>query len=437
MKRILRLLGVACVGLLSLAQAQVTPIRHVVLIFKENRSFDHLFGTMPGVNGATQGKLSSGRTIPLSHAPDRSGNYAHDWGAVLKAINNGKMDAFDTTFGCGKPKYLCYSQYSAKDIPNYFAYAKNYLIADNFFSSMTGPSFPNHQYTIASQANGAISNPMREGQKWSSKWGCDSPRGSFVASYDPNTKQFSQISPCQDYQTLADLLDAMGISWKYYAPAEGTSGYQWSAFDAIKHIRNGAKWRSNVVPFTQFVIDASDAANCKLPAVSWLVPDSRDSEHPTAPMSQGQNWTTAQINAVMKGACWSSTAIFLTWDDNGGYYDHVAPSSLDAYGAGVRVPLLIISPFVKPGTVYSKFGTFDSLLAFVEANWRLRNLTQRDAKANNLMDAFHFAKDAEPAPALLLPMQKAPKLSPQQLKLLDRQILEDRTEDDEANGTQE
>src|ERR1700724_4555685 len=99
MKRILRLLGVACVGLLSLAQAQVTPIRHVVLIFKENRSFDQLFGKMPGVNGATQGKLSSGRTIPLSHAPDRSGNYAHDWVGVLAGIDNGKMVGFERTFG--------------------------------------------------------------------------------------------------------------------------------------------------------------------------------------------------------------------------------------------------------------------------------------------------------------------------------------------------
>jgi phospholipase C len=437
MKRTLRWLGVIFVGLLSLAQAQVTPIQHVVFIFKENRSFDHLFGTMPGVNGTTQGKLSSGRTIPLSHTPDRSGNYAHDWVGVLKAINNGKMNGFDRTFGCGSPKYLCFSQYSANDIPNYFAYAKSYLIADNFFSSMTGPSFPNHQYTIASQSNGVISNPQHLGREFTSKWGCDSPPGAVVISYDPITKQFSHVSPCQDYQTLADLLDALGISWKYYAPSAGTGGYQWSAFDAIKHIRNGAEWRSNVVSYTQFVTDASDTTNCKLPAVSWLIPDARDSEHPTAPMSLGQNWTTAQINAVMKGACWSSTAIFLTWDDNGGYYDHVAPPSLDAFGAGIRVPLLIISPFVKPGTVYSKFGTFDSLLAFVEANWRLRNLTQRDAKANNLMDAFHFAKDAEPAPALLLPMQKAPKLSPQELKLLDRQILEDRIEDNEANKTKE
>src|SRR5260370_35998695 len=134
----------------------------------------------------------------------------------------------------------------------------------------------------------------------------------------------------------------------------------------------------------------------------------------------------------MKGACWSSTAIFVTWDDNGGFYDHVAPPRLDAFGAGIRVPLLIISPFVKPGTVYSKFGTFDSLLAFVEANWRLSSLTPRDANANNLMDAFNFKGDAGPAPALLLPSQNAPKLSAQELTALERQILRDRSDDDDS-----
>jgi phospholipase C len=428
------MLGVAWLVFLSLAQAQSTPIRHVVFVFKENRSFDHMFGTMPGVNGATQGKLSSGRTIPLSHTPDRSGNYAHDWASALKAIDGGKMDGFDETHDCGEPRYLCYSQYNENDIPNYFTYAKRYLIADNFFTSMTGPSFPNHQYTIAAQSNGGISNPIFDGRELAAGWGCDSPQGTFVVSYDPSTKQFSQISPCQDYETLADLLDAVGISWKYYAPDQGTPGYQWSAFDAVKHIRNGPEWRSNVVSYTQFVSDASDRATCKLPAVSWLIPDAHDSEHPTAPMSRGQNWTTQQINAVMQGACWSSTAIFLTWDDHGGYYDHVPPPNVDGFGAGIRVPLLIISPFVRPGTVYSKSGTFDSLLAFVEANWRLRNLTQRDRTANNLMDAFHFTGQDQPAPALILPLRKALQMTPQQLKRLDEQVLKERLEDAEEEA---
>ena len=418
-------------GMAWLAQAQVTHIQHVVFIFKENRSFDHMFGTMPGVNGATQGKLSSGKIIPLFHAPDESGNYAHSWDAVRIAINGGKMDSFDETPGCGVP-YRCYSQYLQTDIPNYFSYAKNYLIADNFFSSITGPSYPNHLYTIASQSGHAVQNPLRNGKSADQAWGCDSLPGTTVLAYDPNNETYSDISPCQDVRTLGDLLDAAGIGWKYYAPPKGTGGYQWSAYDAIKHIRQGPDWLTRVVPMTNFVTDASNKGTCNLAAVSWVVPDSVDSEHPTAPMSIGQNWTTAQVNAVMSGACWSSTAIFLTWDDNGGYYDHVPPPSLDAFGAGIRVPLLIISPFVKPGSVYSKFGTFDSLIAFVEANWRLGSLTGRDAQANNLLDAFNFTSDAETAPAHLLPMRKAVKLSPDQVRSLDRQILLDHNEDDDA-----
>jgi len=423
------------VGLSSLAQAQVTRVQHVVFIFKENRSFDHMFGTMAGVNGATQGKLSTGQTIPLAHAPDSAANYAHNWSAVRIAMNGGKMNAFDETPGC-EPPYGCYSQYVEKDIPNYFSYAKHFLIADDFFSSITGPSYPNHLYTIASQSGGAVTNPSLRGMQVNRVWGCDSPPGTTVVAYDPNTQAYSNISPCQDFRTLGDLLDSARISWKYYAPPKGTGGYQWSAYDAIKHIRQGPDWQTKIVPLTTFVTDASNTGSCKLSAVSWVVPDSHDSEHPTAPMSIGQNWTTAQVNAVMAGACWSSTAIFLTWDDNGGFYDHVAPPALDAFGAGIRVPLLIISPFVKPGTVYSKFGTFDSLIAFVEANWRLGSLTERDTKANNLMDAFHFTNDADMAPALPLPMQRAPKLSPQQIKILDRKILEDRNDDDTATETQ-
>jgi phospholipase C len=431
MRTMASLVAALCVILLSSVDAQVTRIQHVVLIFKENRSFDHMFGTMPGVNGATQGKISSGRVIALAHSPDSSGNYAHSWSAVRIAINDGKMDAFDKTPGCQAP-YRCYSQYLQRDIPNYFSYAQHFLIADNFFSSLTGPSYPNHLYTIGAQSAGAVQNPILHSGHLPQEWGCDSPQGTTVLAFDPNTQLYSHISPCQDFRTLGDLLDAAGVSWKYYAPPKGSSGYQWSAYDAIKHIRTGPDWQTKVVPTTDFVMDASNPSSCHLPAVSWLVADNPNSEHPKALMSVGQNWTTAQINAVMNGACWSSTAIFLTWDDNGGYYDHVPPPGLDAFGAGIRVPLLIISPFVKPGTVYSKFGTFDSLIAFVETNWRLGSLTDRDGKANNLMDAFHFATDSEAAPALQLPLRKAPKLSPQQLKVLDRQILQDRLEDDDS-----
>ena len=413
-------------------QAQVTPIRHVVIMIKENRSFDHMFGTMAGVNGATYGKISSGQEIPLSHSPDRVANYAHDWNASRTAIDNGKMDAFNLTPRCGSPRYGCYTQYHQRDIPNYFMYAKNYLIADSFFSSLTGPSFPNHQYTIASQSGNIVGTPQLEGHNLH-EWGCDSPDGSTVVAYNPETQQYSEVSPCQNYRTLADLLDRAHITWKSYAPPKQSSGYQWSAFDAIEHIRNGPEWQTNVVPTTQFVSDASSPGACKLPAVSWLVASGPNSEHPTAPMSQGENWSTEQINAVMQGPCWSTTAIFLTWDDHGGFYDHVPPPVLDSFGAGIRVPLLIISPFVRPGTVYSKNATFDSLLAFVEANWRLGSLTQRDAHANNLMDAFKFGKEEARAPALVLPLLPAAELSPEQRKALEQQILHEKMHADDED----
>ena len=406
------------------AQAQVTPIQHVVIIIKENRSFDHMFGTMERVNGATQGRISSGRLIDLSHSPDRAPNFAHDWYAARNDINDGMMNAFDEAGSCGAPDYDCYSQYTEQDIPNYFTYAKNYLIADNFFSSLTGASFPNHQYTIASQSGGMVGNPIWQ-RKSPDAWGCDSPKGTTSLTYDPKTQQYGKVYPCQDYRTLADLLDAERIGWKSYAPSQGTSGYQWSAFDAIKHIREGSEWQKDVVPYTQFATDASSPDACKLPAVSWLVPDGPDSEHPTASMQQGQNWTTTQINAVMQGRCWSTTAIFLTWDDFGGFYDHVAPPVLDGFGAGIRVPLIIVSPFVAAGTVYSKAATFDSLLAFVEANWRLGHLTQRDTDANNLMDAFHFRGKIPQNPALILPLLPAHEMTPQQQKALEDQIQQE------------
>jgi len=412
MKRILGLLLLA-----SGVVAQQTPIQHVVFIYKENRSFDHMFGTFPGVNGATSGTIHSGKQIPLQHSPDKTLNFDHNWGSVRESIDHGKMDHFDLG-PCKPAPYKCYSQYQEADISNYFAYARSYLIADNFFSSLTGPSFPNHLYSIASQSGTAVDNPNN-----TDDWGCDSPPGTTVRTYE--NREYHYVFPCFDFTTLGDRLDDAGISWRYYAPTKGQPGYQWTVYNAIQHVRYGRHWKSDVVPTNQFIKDASRGSSCQLAAVNWLVPEFLQSEHPSALMSEGQNWTVDQINAIMQGACWSSTVIFVTWDDSGGFYDHVAPPSIDEYGAGVRVPLLIISPYVNPGTVYSNFGTFDSLLAFVEYNWNLRPLTQRDARANNLVDAFHFNRQT---PAVILPMLSAPKLTTKEMNEINQQILHEHEE---------
>jgi phospholipase C len=195
------------------------------------------------------------------------------------------------------------------------------------------------------------------------------------------------------------------------------------AFNAINHIRNGPDWAARIVNVSQF---EADALSGNLPAVSWVIPRGPDSEHPTALMSVGENWTVSLVNAVMAGPQWNSTAIFITWDDHGGFYDHVPPPQNDYFGYGPRVPLLIVSPFVQAGTVYHGVASFESVLAFIEANWSLPSLTGRDANANNLMDAFNFSANT---PAHRLELRNLPPQSPKERRAIDHQ-LELHPEDD-------
>jgi phospholipase C len=411
------LIGIATLLLLLIAAApcQTTPIQHVVILIKENHSFDSLFGTFPGANGATSGMTSNGSVIPLSHASDTPPNFSHTWQMFILAEHGGKMDRFDKTPGCGITAfpypYPCYTQYQQPDIPNYWAYAQNYVLADNFFSSINGPSFPNHQYFIASQSGGAVNNP-------NSGWGCDAKSSSLVATFDLATKKYGKTFPCFDYLTLGDVLDAAGVSWQYYAPTASVAGYIWSAYDAIRHIRYGADW-GNVRNQKNF---ESDALGGRLAAVNWVTVDWNDSDHPPVSLARGENRTVSIINSIVQGPDWPTTAIFITWDDPGGFYEHVPPPYIDGYGAGMRVPLLVISPYVTP-QVYHEQATIDSLLAFVEANWQLPSLTIRDASANNLMDLFNWGAKA---PALVLPQRALPKLSKQEKLVIERQARDPR-----------
>jgi phospholipase C len=365
-------------------------IQHIIFIVKENRTFDNYFGTYPGVDGATSGKISTGRTIPLGHTPDRTvHDIDHSWQAAITAIDHGKMDKFDLIAGANvKGDLLSYSQLRERDIPNYFAYARNFVLADRMFSSLTGPSFPNHLYTVAAQSAGAINNPRNSGFTW----GCDAPATATVDVLDADGDEREEF-PCFDIQTLADSLENRKISWKYYAPERTEAGYIWSALNAINHIRNTPLWNEHVVPDTQFV---ADALSGQLPEVSWLVTDFKNSEHPPWSTCMGENWTVTQINSVMRGPDWETTAIFLTWDDFGGFYDHVAPPPLDQYGLGPRVPLLIISPFARKGYISHTRYEFASFLKFAEERFRLPPLTKRDAEANDMLDSFDFRQPPRP-----------------------------------------
>jgi len=374
-------------------------IQHIVFIIKENRTFDNYFGTFPGADGATSGMISTGQVVPLGHTPDRTGHdIGHAWQEALLAIDGGKMDKFDRIPGGNvRGEYLAYTQLTERDIPNYFTYARQFVLADRMFSSLTGPSFPNHLYTVGAQSGGAINNPS----KTKGTWGCDSDEGAMVQVMN-DRGEIRQQFPCFDFQTLADLLQGANLSWKYYAPRHGEPGYIWNALDAIRHFRETPLWTVHVVSDSQF---ADDARAGRLPAVSWLV-TGRASEHPPASTCVGENWTVEQVNAVMQGPNWSSTAIFITWDDFGGFYDHVVPPKVDSWGFGPRVPLLIISPYAKQAYVSHTQYEFSSLLKFVEARYSFPALTARDREANSTLDSFDFTQ--RPRPPLMLAPHPCP-----------------------------
>lgn len=292
---------------------------------------------------------------------------------------------------------LPYTQLRETDIPNYFAYARNFVLADHMFSSLAGPSFPNHLYTIAAQSGGAIDNPHPN----TASWGCDSDEDQTVPVQHADGSITTE-PPCFDFQTLADSLEAAHVSWKYYAPVKGHYGYQWSTLDAIRHIRNGSLWNEHVVPDSQF---AEDAQKGSLPAVSWLV-TGEASEHPPLSTCVGENWTVRQINAAMQGPAWNSTVILLTWDDFGGFYDHVAPPAVEPLSLGPRVPLVIISPYARKGHISHTQYEFPSFLRFAEVRFHLPPLTKRDTQANDMLDSFDFSQ--QPLPALVLHEHSCP-----------------------------
>ena len=420
--RLSRLFGVGIVVLLLLSgcggssnnPGTVTPgtpnaaIKHIVFFLKENRSFDNYFGTYPGANGATTATDSAGQSVPLHHQADQIPDIDHSSQGARTAWDNGKMDKFDLLHSNRKQAASAapvpytnnsLTQMYQSDIPDYWTYAQNFVLGDNMFSSLMGPSFPNHLYTIAAQSGGVVNNPRTDKNigtlgNATKGWGCDVPNQ--TVQVENSSGAVSMQEACFNFETLADELDAKHYSWRYYAPPSGTGGYIWSTFDAIKHIRYGPDWKF-VVPTEQFM---TDAANGTLPTVSWIVTPAQYSEHPPASVCVGENWTVQMLNALMQGPDWSSTAVFLTWDDFGGFYDHVPPQQIDNYGLGFRVPLLVISPYAKKDFIDHTQFEFSSMLRFAEDELSLPTLTSRDKGANDMFDAFDF--NQSPRPPLVL-----------------------------------
>jgi phospholipase C len=211
------------------------------------------------------------------------------------------------------------------------------------------------------------------------------------------TVVFSQY-PCFEHSNLTDLLDAQGFSWRYYASSAGSI---WTGPNAIQHIRLGQDWNYVIIPQTQVL---TDIASGTLANVSWVTPSGQASDHAGGNDGSGPSWVASIVNAVGNSPYWANTAIFITWDDWGGWYDHVAPPIINSYEYGFRVPLIVVSPYAKPAYISHVTHDFGSILKFIEKTYNLPSLGYADALADDFSDCFNFGQTPLPFHQLTAPL---------------------------------
>lgn len=388
--------GAALTAWAQAPRPRQSPIEHVVFLMQENHTFDNYFGRFPGAKGTSCGKTLDHGNVLLTAMPDQPAEVDHDWLAAHTGWNNGLMNGFDR-IGHGVDEFgrlMAYVQADQKLIPNYWKLAQTFVLGDNFFSSAQTDSYANHIYTFAGQSAQVIGELSGE-----QGYGCDSPPDSRVELLNGD-----RVFPCFDIPSLPQTLSEHRLSWKIYSP-DG----QGQVLTTIKPVYEAADWDEHHATVDQFFADVTAH---KLPAVSWVQDAaSAFSEHPTASICAGENKSVQLIRALIEGGYWPKTAVFITWDDFGGFYDHVPPPQLDAMGLGPRVPLLVVSPYAKQGTlsdthgiVDPKAGEFSSILKFIEWNWGLPALPApaRDSRSDisDLRAAFDFTQAPRPAPSL-------------------------------------
>lgn len=356
------------------------PIQHIVFMIRENRSFDSMFGRMKGVDGATRARLPGGRMVLLQRGPDHTLlDIAHSGTAAEQAIDHGQMNDFSLLPGAIQDgRDIALTQFRQSQIPNYWAYAEHFTLDDHFFSTIAGASFPNHLVTVAGTSVNTDNNPISTSPN---SWGCDSGKFALVDAVHPLSGRHYYTRPCFNVPTLVDELQRANISWKYYAPPRNHSGYIWSTLDAIRHIRYSSLWSRDVVDTGQFV---HDVRSNRLPTVSWLVPSAQQSDHPPFSVCVGENWVVHELNALMRSRLWRHTVVFLTWDDFGGFFDHVPPPRMNALSLGPRVPTIVISPWVRAHYVDHRRYDFASILRYIEDSFHLAPLAYYDRRAASI-----------------------------------------------------
>ena len=367
------------------------PIKRVVYLMLENRSFDNLFGRFPGANGTSVG-IRWGQEVPLVHCPEwLPGDLYHDLAAWTTSYHDGRMDGF--ALGEYGP-YFAYSQFDRADIPNYFGWAEDFVLCDHLFASAAGPSYPNHLFFIAGQAGGAIDNPeniqtkrLNDGRVFKS-WGCDAYGDDVFVQVRDDDGNLTEHSTCFRFETVGEQLSSRDIDWAFYSADPYQAGYIWQAYSAIESVYgNQDLWDEHIWPVADLLRDIEGGA---LPPVTWVTPSYQLSDHPPFSTKHAHNWVTDVVNAIMRGPMWDDIAIFITWDEWGGLYDHVEPPKVGGVDLGFRVPMLVISPYAKRGYVDDALAEFSAPLRFIADNWDLPYLTQRIRGSHNFEHVFDF-----------------------------------------------
>lgn len=364
-------------------------IQHVIIIVQENRTTDNLFNGLPGADTVQSGWYH-GSQVPLTPlSMGEGGDYDHSHGAFLTSYDKGAMDGWPAGYRGSPFVYV-----PASETQPYRDLAAEFGFADRMFQSNEGPSYAAHLYLVGGTSIPSLGSSLLASENPGNPThqppvgGCGSDPQTTVPLIDPSGDEKYRLYPCFEHPVIMDLLDAAGVSWSYYEPQKG--GF-WDGPSSIGHIYNSPSDAARIItPETQIL---NDIAAGDLAGVSWVIPNGENSDHPDNHSLTGPSWVASIVNAVGESKYWKTSAIFVTWDDWGGLYDHVKPPIYDAYDIGFRVPLLMISPYVTQGCVSHKQHEFGSILRFVEDAWGLGTLGYADTRSDDLSDCFDFQQE--------------------------------------------
>jgi phospholipase C len=368
-----------------------TPIEHFIVLMQENHTFDNYFGTYPGAEGPEPGTCipvdpfdeKNTECVEPFHIGDRPiEDLDHSDSTFNLQYNEGKMNGFVYALNQrNQDGALALGYYDDRDLPYYWNLVDEYVLFDRFFSSDHGGSFANHMFWVSGQPVGSSVRP--EGYP--------------------------------DAITIFDKLEERGISWKFYVQnydpninfrtSEQISGNRasqviWVPVLNIPRFLDDPKLASHIVDLNEYYEDLESGT---LPAVAYIVPAGA-SEHPPGSIRSGQKFVRSLIQALMRSTAWDSSAFMVTYDDWGGWYDHVVPPQVDEHGYGMRVPAFMVSPYAKRGYIDSTILDFTSIPKFIEVNWDLEPMAERDANANTFMSAFDFTQP--PREAAFIPFER-------------------------------